>query len=128
MSLCPNYCDCRTCKHGEKLCEDCGECRIEQERRRHQQEHEASVKRQRAKIKRARPMESAAVKHKLTIVGIILMMFACEVCVLIGILMFVLGAINDQFDASVLGFLIAVGCGWFIKCLIDPLDKVLSER
>ncbi len=57
MSLCPNYCECRTCKHGVKVCEEyeygtgCTECREERERKQHQVEHEASVKRQRARIK-----------------------------------------------------------------------------
>jgi hypothetical protein len=59
VSLCPNYCECRSCKHGVKVCEGyeygtgCRECQAEQERRLHQTEHEASVKRQRAKIKKA---------------------------------------------------------------------------
>ena len=51
MSLCPYYCDCRSCRHGVKNCEDCPDCIDEGQRERRQLEHNRSIQRQRAKLR-----------------------------------------------------------------------------
>ena len=55
-------------------------------------------------------------------------MFVVEMLMLIGVICFFLGAYNDQPDASVYGFIIAAVCGYLLKCLFTPLDKVIDER
>jgi len=55
-------------------------------------------------------------------------MFVVEMLMLIGVLCFFLGAYNDQPDASFFGFIIAAVCGYVLKCLFTPLDKVIDER
>jgi hypothetical protein len=73
-------------------------------------------------------MVSAAIIRGLKITGIIAVIAFCELLVIIGCLMFVLGAINDQPDASIYGFVIAAFCGYLIWCLIDPLMKVIDGK
>jgi hypothetical protein len=51
VSLCPNYCECGSCKHGRKLCEDCRECANEYSRESAQTAHEQSVARQKNKLR-----------------------------------------------------------------------------
>jgi hypothetical protein len=70
----------------------------------------------------------SAIIRALKISGILLTVLFCVICVVIGCLAFVLGAINDQPDASVYGFIIAAFCGYMILCLFDPLNKVIDEK
>ncbi len=62
----------------------------------------------------------------LKITGFLAVIFLCEVLVALGILIFFLGAINDQPDAGVLGFIIAAGACYVIRCLLRPLYKVIE--
>lgn len=64
----------------------------------------------------------------LKLTGIVLTMSVVEMLMLIGVLCFFLGAYNDQPDASFFGFIIAAVCGYVLKCLFTPLDKVIDER
>jgi hypothetical protein len=64
----------------------------------------------------------------LKIIGICLTVLVCVIFVVIGCLAFVLGAVNDQPDASIVGFIIAAFCGYMIYCLFDPLNKVIDEK
>jgi hypothetical protein len=57
MSLCPNYCECKPCEHHVQSCLPCCQCIEIYERREQQKEHEASVQRQKAKL---RPLKRAA--------------------------------------------------------------------
>lgn len=52
MSLCPRYCDCRTCKHGAKLCDFCDKCAAQFERDRRQNIHEESVRKQKSRLRK----------------------------------------------------------------------------
>lgn len=53
MSLCPNYCECKSCEHGIKACDvtGCWDCRAIYMRAMAQHQHEESVRRQKAKLK-----------------------------------------------------------------------------
>jgi hypothetical protein len=73
-------------------------------------------------------VSTAAIIRGLKIAGILAVIFLCELLVIIGCLAFVLGAINDQPDASVYGFIIAAFCGYMIRCLFEPLMKVIDEK
>ena len=73
-------------------------------------------------------VSAAAIIRVLKIIGIVAVLFLCDMLVIIGCLMFVLGAINDQPDASIYGFIIAAACGYVIRCLFDPLMKVIDEK
>jgi hypothetical protein len=71
---------------------------------------------------------TAAILRGLKITGLLLVILLCDLLVVIGCLAFVLGAINDQPDASVYGFIIAAFCGYMILCLYDPLMDVIDAK
>lgn len=73
-------------------------------------------------------VSAAAVIRILKITGILAVIAVCELWVIIGCLAFILGAINDQPDASVYGFIIAAFCGYMIRCLFEPLMKVIDGK
>lgn len=51
MSLCPDYCECKPCRHGVATCQWCVDCRKEADRRAEQRTHLASVARQKMKLR-----------------------------------------------------------------------------
>lgn len=73
-------------------------------------------------------VSTAKLVRGLKIAGLLAVIFFCEVLLALGILIFFLGAINDQPDAGVLGFVIAVGAGYVIRCLFEPLYKVIDGK
>ncbi len=73
-------------------------------------------------------MEPAAIERGIKIVGIILAMFVLELFVIIGIFLFIAGALTDQPIGSIAAFIIAAGSGYLIRCLIDPLMDVIDEQ
>ncbi len=73
-------------------------------------------------------VSTAKLVRGLKIAGILVVIIFCELLVALGVLIFFLGAINDQADAGVLGFVIAAVAGYVIRCLFEPLYKVIDEK
>lgn len=57
MSLCPNYCECPVCEHHQKACEGCRECLEKTLVVIRQQEHEESVRKQKARTRHPKVLE-----------------------------------------------------------------------
>jgi hypothetical protein len=73
-------------------------------------------------------VSTAVIVRGLKIAGILAVIILCDLLVVIGCLMFVLGAINNQPDASVYGFIIAAFCGYMVLCLYDPFMDLIDEK
>lgn len=52
MTLCSDYCEHDYCSHGFKLCEHCPDCEKAVLLRAQQRQHEASIIRQKSKLRR----------------------------------------------------------------------------